>query len=202
MFSSTMTTAINRRYSAHFRLKMLLHLTGVDLGLVGVEDKDARRLARMQQSRARRDTGQRRDGLGDGSRPLQREGGEPPRHFQPPRDDRPPSRPYQPPREFQPPRDPQYQRRRPRPPMRDQDGGRLGPRIGASAEPQMPRLASPRWSGQGRILGRPDVKVGMLPYFESLEPTHLSISSVSSGHAVVTCPSRGGFAVSRAPFAT
>jgi thymidine phosphorylase len=32
----------------------------------------------------------------------------------------------------------------------------------------MPRLASPRWSGQGRILGRPDIKVGAPAFLKYL----------------------------------
>ena len=122
------------------RADIVLRLTGVDLGLVGVEDRDARRIARMSRSRAQGDAGRQ----GSGPRPGARsdDGGQlrlPPREAREPY----PAR-QQPPRQWA--------------GMRDQQGNG-GQRFGASAEAAMPRLPSPRWSGQGRILGRPDIKV-------------------------------------------
>jgi len=116
------------------------------LGLVGIEDKDARRIARMSRSRAQGDAGRQ----GGGPRISARGPDAAPWRPPPPREGRDPySARQQPPRQ-QPPRQQM--------PMRDQQRNG-GQRFGANAEAAMPRLPSPRWSGQGRILGRPDIKV-------------------------------------------
>ena len=77
----------------------------------------------------------------------------------PPRDARDPYPARQQPRDPRDPYPPRQQPPRQQMTTRDRQGDGGQQRFGASAEAAMPRLPSPRWSGQGRILGRPDIKV-------------------------------------------